>query len=366
MEPMTSIERVANAMARRPVDRAPYFDYYWPETVDRWVEEGQLEKGEDAEAHFDQDIRHSGCLNNTIADIQFVPVVLEETEDTILRLDGNGAKLRYHKKHASTPEHVGYSVTDRASWRKQIRPHLQGFDRRRLADIDTYRRQRREAAEAGKAVFFILMAPFECMQSVCGHENLLIGMAEDPDWIREMVAAYVDLTIIHMEQVFAEAGRPDGIYLAEDMGFKDRPFFSPVMYREMLLAGHKRLMEFFHSHRVPVMMHSCGFIEPLVAGVVEAGIDCLQPMEVKAGCDMLRLHKQYGDRIAFCGNMDALNLLRNDREVIEVELLQKIPPVVQAGGYLLHSDHSIPPQVDYDTMRFFFERGCEISRMAGV
>ena len=93
MTSMTSIERVANAMARRPVDRVPYFDYYWPETLVRWVAEGRLKEGENAEAHFDHDIRHSGGLNNTIADMQFESVLLEETEYTILRLDGNGAKL---------------------------------------------------------------------------------------------------------------------------------------------------------------------------------------------------------------------------------------------------------------------------------
>lgn len=363
---MNSIERVANAMARRPVDRAPFFDYYWPETLARWVSEGRLKEGENGEAHFDHDIRHTGGLDSTIADMAFESVVLEETEDTILRLDGNGAKLRYHKKHSSTPEHVGFTVMDGAGWRERIRPHLLDFDRRRIAGIEAYRQHRREAAAAEKAAFFILMGPFECMHAVCGHENLLIGMAEDPDWIREMVAAYVNLTITHMEVIFAEAGVPDGIYMAEDMGFKDKPFFSPAMYDEIMLAGHTRLIGFFHSHRVPVMMHSCGFVEPLVAGVVKAGIDCLQPMEVKAGCDMLRLHRQYGERIAFCGNIDALSLLRNDRAAIETEMLRKIPPVMKAGGYLLHSDHSIPPQVDYDTMRFFFERGVEISRTAGA
>ncbi|MDD5704651.1 MAG: uroporphyrinogen decarboxylase family protein [Kiritimatiellae bacterium] len=361
MTPMTSIERVANAMARRPVDRAPYFDYYWPETVACWVAEGRLKEGENAEVHFGHDIWHTGGLNNTTGDMGFEPVVLEETEETILRMDGNGAKLRFHKQHSSTPEHVGYTVTDGAGWRERIRPHLLDFDRRRIAGIDTYRKQRQSATAEEKAIFYILMAPFECMHAVCGHENLLIGMADDPDWIREMVAAYVNLTIIHMEVVFAEAGKPDGIYLAEDMGFRERPFFSASMYDEMLLAGHQRLIGFFHANRVPVMMHSCGFIEPLVGGVVKAGIDCLQPMEVKAGCDMLRLHARYGDRIAFCGNLDARNLMRNDRAAIEAELLRKIPPVMKTGGYLLHSDHSIPPDVGYDTMRFFFERGCEIS-----
>ena len=30
-------------------------------------------------------------------------------------------------------------------------------------------------------------------------------------------------------------------------------------------------------------MHSCGYVEPLLPGMIDAGIDCLQVIEVKAG-----------------------------------------------------------------------------------
>lgn len=54
---------------------------------------------------------------NLVADLDFVPEVLEETEETILRRDGNGAVLRHHKLHSSTPEHVDFLVKERAAWR---------------------------------------------------------------------------------------------------------------------------------------------------------------------------------------------------------------------------------------------------------
>ena len=31
-----------------------------------------------------------------------------------------------------------------------------------------------------------------------------------------------------------------------------------------------------------------------------------------------------------------------------------------AGGYCLHSDHSIPNQVDYETYKYFVDLGLEI------
>jgi uroporphyrinogen decarboxylase len=359
---MTSRERVLNALRRRPVDRVPYFDYYWPETIERWTAEGYLKAGENIDEHFNQDVWHGVGINNTIANMDFKDAVLEETEDTILTINGNGAKLRVHKKHSSTPEHAGFTVTNRQSWNEHIKQHLLKADCRRY-DALAYRKQKDEAAAASRALLSILMGPFECMHGVCGHEYLLMGMVEDPDWVREMTDTFVNLTIILLEELYAEAGVPDGIYLAEDMGFKFKPFFSPTMYDEIMLPAHRRLMSFFHSRNLPVLLHSCGFVEPLVPGLITAGIDCLQPMEVKAGMDMPRLVDKFGDRISFCGNIDAMTLLANDLAKLEAEMKAKIPPVMARSGYLLHSDHSIPPQVDYETMKFFFQRGCEIGKL---
>ena len=74
-----------------------------------------------------------------------------------------------------------------------------------------------------------------------------MGMALDPDWVKDMVDTYSDLTVNLMEILFAEEGLPDGIWFSEDMGFKERPFMSPDMYREIIQPGHKKTFDFCHS-----------------------------------------------------------------------------------------------------------------------
>ncbi len=76
-----------------------------------------------------------------------------------------------------------------------------------------------------------------------------------------------------------------------------------------------------------------------------------------------RLREQHGDAIAYFGNMDVRALLTNDPACIDAELASKLQAVLGNGGrYILMSDHSIPPQVDFATMQYFFARGREISR----
>lgn len=360
MQPMTKRERMYNTLHRKPVDHCPCCESLWGETTRRYREEGHLVEGVDTAEHFGFDCRSGGWLNST-ADLDFEPVVLEETEDTKLVLDGNGARLRRHKKHSSTPEHVGFSVEEREAWEEKIKPHLIEVDRRRVP-WEGYRNAKAKAAENEEFFFWAGVAPFEQMHPVCGHEFMLMGMAEDPEWVKDMVMTYADFTIKHLETLFAEEGEPDGMWFYEDMGFKERPFMSPAMYEEIMQPGHKRLFDFAHARGLKVVVHSCGFVEPLLPGLVEAGMDVLQAMEVKAGMNMPRIAERFGDRIGFCGNLDVRELISNDRGRIDAEMKKKIPPVLEKGaGFIIHSDHSIPPEVDYDTLVYFFEHGRELT-----
>ena len=353
---MTHKERFLAALNRQPVDLLPCGDGLWGETTGKYVAAGKLQEGEDHVEHFDMSWRGGGWLNST-ADLDFKDQVIEETEETILKLDGNGAQLRYWKQRSGTPEHVDFTVKDRVNWEQLIKPHLLDLDRRRIP-FEGYRDARTRAAEESRAFCWAGVAPFEQMHPVCGHEYMLMGMALDPDWVKDMVMTFADFTIRHLDILFAEEGLPDAFWFYEDMGFKERPFMSPAMYKEIVMPGHARLFDYAHQHDKQVLVHSCGFVEPLVPGLVEAGMDCLQAMEVKAGMDMPRIAEAFGDRISFCGNIDIRIIASNDLARIDEELNRKIIPVLEMGsGYILHSDHSIPPEVEHDTLKYFFDHG---------
>lgn len=53
-------------------------------------------------------------------------------------------------------------------------------------------------------------------------------------------------------------------------------------------------------------------------------------------------------------------LYTNDWELIDKELEAKIPVVKEGFGYVLHSDHSIPKTVNYETYVHFLKKGLEL------
>lgn len=53
-------------------------------------------------------------------------------------------------------------------------------------------------------------------------------------------------------------------------------------------------------------------------------------------------------------------LYTNDRAVINQEVETKIPTVIQNNGFVLHSDHPIPSDVDPENYAYFIQRGLEL------
>ncbi len=358
---LTSFERIDRTMKREPIDHIGVSETFWPEAAEKWVEQGYLKKDEIPEEHFDFDVIRDG-FPNLIADLKFKELIIEETDEWKTSLDGNGATLKTFKAKSGVPEHIDFQVKDRTGW-LELKEKLtdESLFRDRI-DFESYRRARQKAKERKLYFMWLGANVFECMHPVCGHENMLVGMALDPEWVVDMCQTYAKLLITLQEILFEQEGKPDAVFYCEDLGFKERPFMSPKMYNDIIKPSHTYLFDYAHSIGCKVFLHSCGFIEPLIPSLIEAGIDCLQAMEFKAGMDPFRIKKNFGDQIILFGGFDVRLFEKNDIDLLDSKLREFIPIMCDNGGYILHSDHSIPHSVDYETYNYFKEMGLKISR----
>lgn len=208
MEKMTAKERIGNILKRKPVDRIGIFEEFWEDTYKKWGKEGHtpgVRSAREIQKFFNLDMEKPWPFN-FVADLDFVDEVVEETDSLILVRNGDGALLRHHKLHVTTPEHVDYRVRERKDWEEYIKPLLKAEDKR--IDFGLYREHRQIAGE-NRFVMCSSWNVFQVMVNVCGHENLLMGMALDSEWIKDMVSAYARLAIELHEMLFEKEGLPD-------------------------------------------------------------------------------------------------------------------------------------------------------------
>jgi uroporphyrinogen decarboxylase len=219
---LTGKERISRILRRQPVDRVGLFEVFWRETARQWADQGRFDKPEMVSDHFGLDVRRTGGeitpmpwkLVNLVADVDAGDQIVEETQTVKLVRDGNGALLRWHKDHSGAPEHVDFLVKDRRGWEEHIRPRL--LDERACArriSFGLYRDIRAKCARQDVFLCAGVVAAFDLMSPLCGHEHLLVGMALDGDWVRDMADVYATATIELLEILFEREGLPDGLWV---------------------------------------------------------------------------------------------------------------------------------------------------------
>ncbi len=346
---MDSRDRVRAAIRRRVPDRIPVTDHFWDEARRSLLAEAGVHPDTDIADLFDHDLRDTWWDASPRLD----RATLREDDREIVVLDEWGRSVRHLRHAQTTGEHIGFAVTSPAIWREQFRHRFRWTPERvdfaRLGDLHAHWRR------AGRYVAWSCLDPFEATWMKCGPVGHLEAYAEDPDWVRDMYAVHTDLVEAGFAELRARGLAPDGVWFWADVAYKNGPMISPAMYRDVLMPFHRRLTAMARAAGCDTIYHSDGDLHALLPALIEAGFDCFHPLEVKAGMDVRELKRLYGDRAAFMGNIDARLFQANDLGGLEAEIRAKVPAAGSGGGYVFHSDHSVPPGVRLATYRRVME-----------
>jgi uroporphyrinogen decarboxylase len=189
----------------------------------------------------------------------------------------------------------------------------------------------------------------ECLTRLIGQENTLFWMGMYPDELGECINKigqfYLDCT---KAQIAAADCLLDGFVIWGDVAFKQTMLFDPEYWRLYFKPWVKAMTEECHKHNLPVIYHGCGNVSLIFEDFIEIGIDAYNPLEVKADMDSVRLKKQYGNKMGYCGNNDIQIWETGDKDLIKREILKKLNAAKQ-GGYIFQSDHSVSSSVSGET-----------------
>ncbi len=349
---MDGRERMKRMFRRQDQDRVPRHESFWGETITRFQEEGFQGGYEDVLTQLvHTDIHAMGWLWP-----QCFPgdekLISEDAETKVIR-ESNGRIARYWKHKSGTPEHIGFECDGREAWETRFKPALLK-NWRQLNPAD-YVRHLKEGRDKGRWCHLTGVESFEETRQIIGDEVVLIAMAEDPEWVMDISRTFTDIVLRNFDLVMETGIQPDGVFIYGDMAFNHATLCSPAMYKELIWPDHKRMADWAHKHNMKFIYHTDGNINGVMDLYLEAGFDCLQPLEAKAHVDIRKLIPMYGDKLAFFGNCDVMQYATNDRDLIAAEIKAKLDAGKAGKGYVYHSDHSVPPQVSLETYKFIID-----------
>jgi uroporphyrinogen decarboxylase len=360
---MNHRERIRAALRFERPDRLPCHETPWEQTLAAWRKQG-LPDGVSLEDHFGFDLAFmyldtSPRFEQRILKREGGRITYEDRFGyTLEKKEGISATLDF-KSHVTSGKEAWPAVKARLALSDDPAEPARIDDTSYFAHFAPYptwaeaRRKYDRIRRTDRYMLFMVYGPWEATWRHRGMESLLIDTAVDPDWVSEMAGAYQDLVIATLGRCIDEGMRPGGVLAADDLGMKTGLLISPQSWRGIYQPAVAGLGAFLDANGIDFWLHTDGAVKPLIDMFLECGVRVLNPLEVKAGMDAVDLRRRYGRELAFFGNIDAVKM-GGPRDLIEEELRRKIPLALE-GGFIMHSDHSCPPEVSLERYSWILE-----------
>lgn len=340
---MTSRERIQRTFNFQIPDRVGIYDYYWKETLDRWHDEG-LPKDTLYEEYFDHDIWYTmeSWESDFDQSLRIPEKIIEETDKSLVRINEFGMIERVQKGISGATEIIDVKVKNRRDWEEYKDLLAPSADRIRI-DLNRYRK----ATAKQKFRLLALRDSWLIAWRLQGMERFLINTAMEPDLIKDMIDYITDFNIEMIRTILENGFEYDGIEVMSDYATKQGLIFSPRVYEKLIFPAHLKLYRFLRECGLPVIFDSDGDNHELIPFLTELGIGGLFPLEERvAANNASKLKSTLGGRFVLIGNIEVTS--DHPRNITVEKIRRKMNILKEGGGYIYHSDHSIPPSVSLE------------------
>ncbi|MCK9618430.1 MAG: uroporphyrinogen decarboxylase family protein [Lentimicrobiaceae bacterium] len=218
-------------------------------------------------------------------------------------------------------------------------------------------RRRVSAAPIDRIKMGILWsAHFQDACAAFGMEQALMVMLSNPEMFRAVIDRITDF-YLKANEIFYEStkGMLDAVLIGNDFGSQTCLMVDPDSLREYVFPGTKKLIEQAKCYGLTVMHHSCGSIFPIIQDLAGLGADIIHPIQALANeMDAPNLKKHFDGKVAFCGGVDAQNLLVNGNPKDIAKKVMKLKELFPTGLIISPSHEAILPDISPENIEAMF------------
>lgn len=203
-----------------------------------------------------------------------------------------------------------------------------------------------ELLPEGMKVVAISGKIFTLTWMLMGFQNFGIKLIKEPELTGDVFRRVAEIQFSALDKILAKE-YVGAVWLIDDLAFGTGPMISPRAFREHVFPWYKKMSGICHRAGRPLIFHSDGDLEMIMADLIDIGIDMLQPIDPTC-MDIFAVKQKYGDKIALAGNVSNQILAEGTpAEICEYvkELIKRCGP---GGGYFVGSGNSVPDWAQYE------------------
>lgn len=197
----------------------------------------------------------------------------------------------------------------------------------------------------GRAISAWVPGVFEMSCTLIGIEKALMALALEPEKMLRLMAKIAEWTVEYSSNCI-DAGA-DMILVADDWGQNQKLLISPRDWWRFVFPNEKKIADAVRQRGAALCVHSDGFIEEVLDGALELGVQILHPVQESAGMDQVSVKERYGEKLTIYGGLDIRSVLprATDDRIVSV-VKTKMAELKHGGGFIFCTSHTVQPDTD--------------------
>jgi LacI family transcriptional regulator len=217
-----------------------------------------------------------------------------------------------------------------------------------MDQLNYVERYLRAARGTGVGVFANFTSFFDSAMLAVGVTDALYMFMDNRPFLEKLM----DSLLAHQERVVRAvcdrfADDLAFVLINDDIAHNAGLMIHPAMFGEIFPPRMKRLIAPAKEHGKLVALHTDGKMDKVLPLLVDIGFDIVHPIEPESN-DIFEIKRQWGDKLAFVGNIPTPLLAYGSRELIEETVNEYCVRLGPGGGNVIGSSTSImdgiPPE----------------------
>ena len=194
---------------------------------------------------------------------------------------------------------------------------------------------------------------------------LMMDMLEEDEKATWLLDHVTEQSCQHA-QAYVQAG-VDFLHLGDDVGMQQSIMMSREMYQQWIQPRLTRVIEAARAINPDVLIfyHTCGYVEPLIGDLIEAGIDILNPVQPEC-MDFADIHARYGEQLSFNGTLGTQTTMPfGSPEQVRQTTIRNLEIAGEKGGLLCCPTHLLEPEVPFENIEAYVAACKEFTTAGG-
>ncbi len=232
-------------------------------------------------------------------------------------------------------------IKDITEWRKYYIPQDVSMPEEAWtqAKADFAKIDRKEKMATGLMVSGL----FEGLHAMMGFEDTLMNFLMEPEAMEELLDVQLEWKLAYAKELLDHM-ELDAILYHDDLGAKEKLFFSRDVFQEFFLPRYEKLFGYIQSRGAKVILHADSYCEPLVEDFVAMHVDVWQGALLTN--NFKAIQEKVQGKLVLMGGIDSI-IDREDwtREEVFTEVYRAIEQGAPYGAFIPCITYGLPESI---------------------